>query len=410
VPAFAYRGRSARGELVTGTVEASDQGAVADQLLSTGITPVDIRPTTTAPTADSGPGALQRLLAPRVGLVDTMLFSRQMYTLLKAGVPIMRALGGLQESAINPTLRAVIADLRSSLDAGRELSSAMQRHPDVFSHFYMSIVRVGETTGQLEESFNLLFGYLDFEREVRERIKTAMRYPMIVIVVISAAIGIINFAVIPAFAKIFEAAKVPLPLLTRILVKSSELFLAYWPILIGAIVLGVVAFVSYTRTEQGRFNWDRFKLRIPVAGSIILKATLSRFARAFSISSRAGVPIVQALSVVAAVVDNSYLARRVEQMREGVERGESILRTAVAANVFTPVVLQMIAVGEETGELDDLMGEVAQMYEREVDYEIKNLAANIEPMITIALGVLVLILALGVFLPMWGLGNVMLKK
>jgi MSHA biogenesis protein MshG len=286
----------------------------------------------------------------------------------------------------------------------------MQRHPDVFSHFYMSIVRVGETTGQLEESFNLLFGYLDFEREVRERIKTAMRYPMIVIVVISAAIAIINFAVIPAFAKIFEAAKVPLPLLTRILVKSSELFLAYWPILIGAIVLGVVAFVSYTRTEQGRFNWDRFKLRIPVAGSIILKATLSRFARAFSISSRAGVPIVQALSVVAAVVDNSYLARRVEQMREGVERGESILRTAVAANVFTPVVLQMIAVGEETGELDDLMGEVAQMYEREVDYEIKNLAANIEPMITIALGVLVLILALGVFLPMWGLGNVMLKK
>jgi MSHA biogenesis protein MshG len=410
VPVFAYRGRSARGELVTGNLEASDQGAVADQLLSTGVTPVEILTTTTAPAADSGPGPLKRLFAPRVGLVDTMLFSRQMYTLLKAGVPIMRALGGLQESAINPTLREVIADLRSSLDAGRELSSAMQRHPNVFSHFYMSIVRVGETTGQLEESFNLLFGYLDFEREVRERIKTAMRYPMIVIVVISAAIAIINFAVIPAFAKVFEAAKVPLPLLTRILVKSSELFLAYWPILIGAIVLGVVGFVSYTRTEQGRYNWDRIKLRIPVAGSIILKATLSRFARAFSISSRAGVPIVQALSVVAVVVDNSYLGRRVEQMREGVERGESILRTAVAANVFTPVVLQMIAVGEETGELDDLMGEVAQMYEREVDYEIKNLAANIEPMITIALGILVLILALGVFLPMWDLGKVMLKK
>ncbi len=410
MPAFAYRGRSARGELVTGTVEASDQGAVADQLLSTGVTPVEIHPTTTAPAADAGPGSLKRLFAPRVGLVDTMLFSRQMYTLLKAGVPIMRALGGLQESAINPTLREVIADLRSSLDAGRELSSAMQRHPDVFSHFYMSIVRVGETTGQLEESFNLLFGYLDFEREVRERIKTALRYPIIVIVVISAAIAVINFAVIPAFAKIFEAAKVPLPLLTRILVKSSELFLAYWPILIGAIVLGVVAFVSYTRTEQGRYNWDRIKLRIPVAGSIILKATLSRFARAFSISSRAGVPIVQALSVVAAVVDNSYLARHVEQMREGVERGDSILRAAVAANVFTPVVLQMIAVGEETGELDDLMGEVAQMYEREVDYEIKNLAANIEPIITIALGILVLLLALGVFLPMWGIGNVMLKK
>src|SRR3989442_2876938 len=166
MPVFAYRGRSAGGELVTGTVEAADQGAVADQLLNTGVTPVDIH-AAGAKSEGPGTGALQRLFAPRVGLIDTMLFSRQMYTLLKAGVPIMRALGGLQESAINPTLRDVIADLRSSLDAGRELSSAMQRHPEVFSHFYMSIVRVGETTGQLEESFNLLFAYLDFEREVR---------------------------------------------------------------------------------------------------------------------------------------------------------------------------------------------------------------------------------------------------
>src|SRR5207248_1131771 len=147
---------------------------------------------------DAGAGAVQRLLAPRVGLVDTMLFSRQMYTLLKAGVPIMRALAGLQESAINPTLRNVIAELRSNLDAGRELSTAMQRHPEVFSPFYMSVVRVGETTGQLEEAFNLLFGYLEFERDVRDRIKTALRYPAIVVVAISAAIGVVNFAVIPA--------------------------------------------------------------------------------------------------------------------------------------------------------------------------------------------------------------------
>jgi MSHA biogenesis protein MshG len=156
--------------------------------------------------------------------------------------------------------------------------------------------------------------------------------------------------------------------------------------------------------------WDRAKLRIPVAGRIVFKATLARFARAFSLSSKAGVPIIQSLTVIAGVVDNSYLARRVEDMREGVERGESVLRTAIASNVFTPVVLQMIAVGEETGELDDLMGEVADMYEREVDYEIKNLSANIEPIITIALGVLVLILAIGVFLPIWEMGSVMLKK
>jgi MSHA biogenesis protein MshG len=333
-----------------------------------------------------------------------------MYTLLKAGVPILRALAGLQESAIQPALRRVIADLRVSLDAGRELSTAMRQHPDVFSTFYVSVVRVGETTGQLDEAFNRLFGYLEFEREVRERIKTALRYPTIVVVVVSAAIAIVNFAVIPAFVKVFEASKVPLPLLTRVLIATSDLFLAYWPLLVGGILAAIIGFIAYTRTEQGRYNWDRVKLRIPIAGSIIFKATLARFARAFSLASRAGVPIVQGLTVVASVVDNSYLSRRIEQMREGVERGESVLRTAVTTAVFTPVVLQMIAVGEETGELDDLMSEVADMYEREVDYEIRTLATNIEPIITIILGILVLILALGVFLPIWQLGKVMLTK
>lgn len=409
MPVFAYRGRSARGELVTGTIEAADHGAVADQLISIGVTPVEIHASAASNTEEE-PSFFERLFAPKITLVDLMLFSRQMYTLLKAGVPIMRALAGLQESAISPPLKKVITELRSSLDAGRELSSAMQRHADVFSPFYISVVRVGETTGQLQEAFDRLFGYLEFEREVRERVKTALRYPTIVIVVIAAAIGIVNFAVIPAFAKIFEASKVPLPLLTRVLIGISEFFLTYWPFLIAAAGITVFAFISYTRTTAGQYNWDRIKLRIPVAGRIILKATLSRFARAFALASRAGVPIVQGLTVVAEVVDNAFLARRIEQMRGGVERGESVLRTAVAAGVFTPVVLQMIAVGEETGELDELLGEIATMYEREVDYEIKNLSANIEPIITIVLGVLVLILALGVFLPIWDLGRVMLKK
>ena len=409
MPVFAYRGRGARGELVVGSLEAPDQNTVADQLLRTGVTPVEIK-LTVAATPSGRPAWLAGLLAPRVTLVDTMLFSRQMYTLLKAGVPILRALAGLQESATSVTLRRVIDDLRVSLDAGRELSTAMRRHPQVFTDFYVSVVRVGETTGQLDEAFNRLFGYLEFERDVRERIKTALRYPTIVVLVIIGAIAIVNFAVIPAFAKIFAASKVPLPLLTRVLVTTSDLFLAFWPLIVAGIVIAIVGFMAYTNTEPGRYNWDRFKLRIPIAGSIILKATLARFARAFSLASRAGVPIVQGLTVVAAVVDSLYLSRRVEQMREGVERGESVLRTAVTAGVFTPVVLQMLAVGEETGELDDLLSEVADMYEREVDYEIKNLATNIEPIITIVLGVLVLILALGVFLPMWELGKVMLLK
>jgi MSHA biogenesis protein MshG len=409
MPVFAYRGRGVRGELIAGTLEAADAGAVADQLVSTGVTPVDIHAAKLHVEARA-PEWLKKAMAPGVSLVDLMLFSRQMYTLLKAGVPILRALGGLEESATNPTLRAVIGDLRSSLDAGRELSTAMRRHPKVFSNFYVSVVRVGEATGQLDESFDRLFSYLDFERDVRERIKTAMRYPTIVVAAIGIAVAIVNFFVIPAFAKIFEASKVQLPLLTRILVATSDFFVAYWPFMLGAGALGVLGFMAYLGTPRGRFAWDRAKLRIPVAGRIIFKATLSRFARALSISSHAGVPIVQGLSVVAGVVDNAYMAKQVEQMREGVERGESVARTAASTGIFNQVVLQMIAVGEETGELDTLLGEVADMYEREVDYEIKTLAANIEPIITVALGVLVLLLALGVFLPIWEMSKVMLKR
>lgn len=408
MPTYVYRARGARGEAVNGRLEAPSAEALADQLLATGVTPVEIREAAARQTAL--PPWLRALAAPKVGLPDLVLFSRQMYTLLKAGVPIMRALGGLQESAVNPTLREVIADLRLSLDAGREFSQALQRHPQVFSPFYVSVVRVGETTGRLDEAFLRLFGYLEFEREVRERVKTAVRYPAFVLFAIAVAVAIVTVFVIPAFARIFEGANVPLPLLTRLLVATSDFVVAYWLYLLAAAALAWGAFWAWVRTEAGRRSWDRHKLRIPIVGPILLKISLARFARAFSLATAAGVPIVQALTVVARVLDNAHLALRVEQMREGVERGESILRTAVATGVFTPVVLQMIAVGEESGALDELLGEIADMYEREVDYAVKNLSAAIEPVLTVALGVLVLILALGVFLPIWEMGSVMLRK
>jgi len=410
VPQFAYRGRNSRGDLVAGRLEAADSGAVADQLLSTGITPVQIDATASEEENGGAPKWWRLLTAPEVSDLDVMLFSRQMYTLLRSGVPILRALAGLQESVRNDTLKDVIADLLVNLDAGRELSSAMRRHPKVFSNYYVSIVRVGETTGTLAESFDRMFHHIEFERGVRERIKTALRYPLIVLTAIAVAIAIVNFAVIPAFAKIFAANKVPLPVLTRVLIASSNFFLAYWPAMLAALVALFAGLRAYLRTERGRYAWDRAKLSLPIAGEIITKATLSRLTRSLAVAMQSGVPIVQGLTVVADVVDNVYIAQRIEQMRDGVERGESLLRTAVAVGVFTPVVLQMIAVGEETGELDELLAEVARMYEREVDYEIRNLSANIEPLLTVAMGVMVLVLALGVFLPIWGIGKVMLGR
>jgi MSHA biogenesis protein MshG len=319
-------------------------------------------------------------------------------------------LTGLQESAINKTFGRVVKDLRESLDAGRELSAAMRRHPAVFTAFYINMVRVGEMTGRLEEIFLRLFDYLEFDRDMRQRISSALRYPIFVVVAMVVAIGVINVFVIPAFAKVYAGFHAELPMMTRILIATSNFTIQYWPLVLALLGGAVVSFRIYIGTPIGRYNWDKVKMKIPIAGKIILKGTLARFARSFALSSRSGVPIVQSLNVIAQTVNNAYISSRVEQMRDGVERGESILRTAVAAGVFTPVVLQMVAVGEETGELDDLMDEIADMYEREVDYELKTLSAQIEPILIVMLGIMVLILALGVFLPIWDLGQVALKK
>jgi len=404
MPFFAYKARNARGELVQGVLESADSNAVADQLFNNGITPIEIT-ATSGPGAHGAEGRLAQLFGDKVRSMDVQLFSRQMYTLLKAGVPILRGLAGLQESSMNKAFARVLQDVRESLDSGRELSAALRRQPQVFSPFYVSMVRVGEMTGQLEEVFLRLFSFLEFEREMRERVKSALRYPSFVVMAMMVAMVIINLFVIPSFAKVFAGFKAELPLMTRILLGTSNFTVQFWPVLLALAVSAIVGFRLYVGTTNGRYQWDKIKLRLPVAGPIILKGALARFARSLSLASRSGVPVVQGLSVVAQVVDNAYVAGRIEQMRDGIERGESILRTAITSGVFTPVVLQMIAVGEETGELDNLMQEIAEMYEREVEYEVRTMSAQIEPVMIVGLGALVLILALGVFLPMWDLGK-----
>ena len=406
MPQYAYQGRNARGELVKGVLEGADSGAVADQLFNTGITPVHID-AASAGIGRAAAGVWQMQIGePKVELSDLMLFCRQMHTLLKAGVPIVRGLAGLQESAENPTLAKVLGDVRESLESGRELSLTLRRHPKVFTNFMVSMVRVGELTGRLDEVFLRLAEFFAFEKKMRDDIKAALRYPLIVILALVVAMFVVNLFVIPAFAKIFATFRGELPLMTRILIGTSEFFVAYWPAMIVLGVAGIVGGHFYVGSGPGRYQWDRLKLRLPVVGELIHKATLARFARSFALSGKSGVPIVQALAVVANVVDNAYLETRILQMRDGIERGESILRSAVAAGVFSPVVLQMVAVGEETGEIDALMGEIADMYEREVALEVEGLTAKLEPILLVFMGVLVLILALGVFLPMWDLASV----
>ncbi len=409
MPFFTYKARNAKGDLIEGIQEGASSSAIADMLFNGGMTPVAIAP---APEGVGAPGEdwLSRIQREKITTIDIMMFSRQMYSLLKAGVPIMRALSGLQESTHNTSMQRVLQDLRESLDAGRELSAAMRAHSEVFSLFYVSMIRVGEATGLLEEIFLRMFHYLEFEKSTRDQIKAALRYPSFVVIAVVAAIAVINVFVIPAFAKTYKGMNAELPLLTRVLIGTSDFTIQYWPLLLGVVIGLVLAFRAWIGTRAGKFKWDKTKLRLPVVGSIIEKATLARFSRSFALSSKSGIPITQTLSVVAQVVDNDFMAQKIEGMRDGVERGESILRTAVATGVFSPVALQMLAVGEETGSLDDLMQEIAEMYEREVSYEVDNLSAKIEPILIVFLGGLVLVLALGVFLPIWDLGKAALHK
>ena len=406
MPYFSYKGRNNKGEPVKGVLESLDRNAMAKQLLNINITPIEIKPSS-AP-SESNPSI--DLFEERIKPIDVMMFSRQMYTLLKAGIPIMSALSGLLSSTQNKTLAKVISEVRISLDSGRELSAALNQHPKVFNNFYVNMVRVGETTGMLDKIFLRLFDHMGYEKFMTDQIKSALRYPSFVMIAMFIAIIILNMFVIPTFAKVFKGLGAELPLMTQILLNFSSFMVNFWPYLLGGLLGSIFLFRSYITSDKGRYQWDSFKLNIPIAGQIIHKATLARFARSFALASKSGVPITSTLSLISQTVENDFIAQKIEQMRFGIERGETILRTATNSGVFNPLVLQMIAVGEESGALDDLMEEIAEMYQRDVEYEIKTLGAKIEPIMLAFLGALVLVLALGIFLPIWDLGNATLHK
>jgi MSHA biogenesis protein MshG len=405
MPLFSYKGRDGGGNAVEGVLEGVTAAMVANTLFGRGITPLHI-----VESDKQQKNTSIDFFKPKIEHIDVLLFTRQIHTLLKAGVPIMRAFLGMQESNPNPSMKELIGEIRESLDGGRELSAALARRPKVFSPFYLAMVRVGEVTGMLEEVFLRLFKHLDFQQFMRNQVKSALRYPMFVIAAMVVAISVVNIFVIPAFAKVFEGFGAQLPFMTRVLLASSGFFVNYWWLMLVMIIGAVFFFRSWVATSKGRYEWDRFKLRVPIAGKIVEKGALARFSASFALAMRSGVPIVQAMSVVATTVDNDYIASKIDGMRDTIERGESVLRAAINAKVFTPVVLQMLAVGEESGSLDEMMEEVAGMYEREVEYDLKNLSSQIEPILIVFLGVLVLILALGIFLPIWDLGRVAMGK
>jgi MSHA biogenesis protein MshG len=403
---FDYTGRNARGEVMRGRIESSNPQAVASWMMTAGITPVTIQPLA----EDTQPDWLRKLNERALTDVDLLLFTRQMGTMVKSGVPMMQALSAIQKSTRKPRLVRLLQAMRDDLDKGSELSIAISRHPEFFNEYYVNMVKVGEGTGRLEEIFRRLFAQLEFEKHMKQKIRSALRYPSFVMTAILIAMAIVNLYVIPVFAKVYAGFKVTLPPLTQLLIASSNFAISYWWAIVAVVVLAVYAFRSWTGTRDGRFTWDKYKLRIPIVGSILVKAAIARFAMSLAVASRSGVPLMQAFTLVSRVVENAFYEQRILQMRDGVERGESMLRVAQSAGIFTPLELQMISVGEETGEIDDMMEQIAKMYQDEVEYEVERLSETLEPIILVFLAGLVMILLLGIFLPLWDLGQAAIHK
>ena len=400
MPNYSYTARAKDGTKLHGEMEARNQDAVAQQLRSINVFPLTIDEKQS--TSNSGLKNLQITIGDpsKLKTDDLVFFSRQLYTLLKSTVPIMKALEGLEETTENPALKKSIGRLKESLDEGLDLTQSLERQQDIYPAIFISLVHIGETTGKLAEVFKDLSKYLKKEHETKVKVKSALRYPTIVLVIIAIGLTIVNVFVIPNFADMYANFNAELPLPTRILMAFSDFMINYWYICLGVPALLVFAFIKYISTDKGKLKWHTKMTKLPLFGKLILQSSITRFARSLSITSAAGVPMVHALKIIAPSVGNVYIEGKINEMRAGVERGESIALNIKRSGIFPPLVLQMISVGEEAGTLDEMIQEVADYYEREIEYTIEALTAAIEPLMVVVIGSIILVMALGIFLPM----------
>ena len=399
MPGFSYKGRSGRGELVAGRLDADSVDAVATRLMNLGVTPVAIEPISPAESALQT--LWRRMGGGRPTNADLMLFSRQMYTIVKAGVPLLKGIRGLAHSTHNTVLREALNDILHSLESGRDLTASFARHPEIFQHLYISIMRVGESTGTLEQAFERLCEYLGQSQDVADRVRGALRYPLIVIGSVALALVVLTTFVIPNFAPLFKVLGDDIPWPTKVVMGVSGFMQHHWGLLLAGCVATALGVRAHLRTDAGRYRWHRLMLRLPSIGRLIHEAILARITRSLAISLNAGLPLIQTLAVIARSAGNDHMAEKVLAVRDAVERGDSLSQAIAGVGMFPPLVVQMVSVGEETGELNELLIEVAGFYEREVEHQLRNLSEIIQPVMIVCVGAMVLVLALGVFLPIW---------
>ncbi|HDR00419.1 MAG TPA: type II secretion system F family protein [candidate division WOR-3 bacterium] len=397
MPLFRYRVRDKEGQVVSGTLEGTDINTVVEKLDTLGYVPITIKEDKAG-----GAGDINIDLSKyfeRVKPVDLINFTRQFVTLHRAGLPMLSAIGALQAQTRSKPLSRALDAIRKDLMGGAALSAALSKFPRVFNDLYVNSIWAGETGGVLDEILERLVMLLEHERKLRSDVSSAMRYPIILMVGFVIVIIVLTAFVLPTFTELLASTGGTMPLPTRILMMVTDFMSAYWYVLFLLAAGAGVLFYLFVRTTAGRLWWDRLKIRIPIFGPILYKMALSRFARMFETLDRTGLPILRSLSLVSKTVGNAYIGSTVEKIAESVRRGRGLSAPMREVGVFPPMVVQMVATGEESGALDDMLKQVSDYYDSEVEYAVKNLTGMIEPVMILLMGVMAVFLIIAIIMP-----------
>ncbi|HEU4397104.1 MAG TPA: type II secretion system F family protein [Actinomycetota bacterium] len=398
---YAYRVRDRQGKLLGGTLEADNEQAVVAKLRQLGYAPVSIE-------AEKGAGLKAELRLPgggRVKLKDLAVFSRQFATMINSGLSLLRALTILGEQTANKRLAQIIILVRAEVEKGISLSAAMAKHPKVFNRLYVSMVRAGEVGGFLDQVLVKVAETFEKEVALRGKIKSAMTYPVVVFVMVLGIVSAMLLFIVPTFESLYESLGGTLPMPTRVLMGASNVLRRFFLLVILAVGLLVFAFRRWKATQRGRYAIDKFKLKVKVFGPLFHKTALSRFSRTLSTLIRSGVPILQALEIVGETVNNSVISRAVRDVQDSVREGESLAMPLSKHATFPPMVVQMMAVGEETGALEVMLAKVADFYDQEVEAAVASLTSLIEPILIAVMGAAVGGMVIALYMPLFNIIN-----
>jgi type II secretory pathway component PulF len=401
MPKFAYRAITPSGNTVSSVIEADSPETAALGLAERGLIPQKV-----TEKAKGSPGiSLDRIkerLTP-IKARDLILFTKQLRTMIKAGVLILTILQVLENQTENIRLKRIVSAIALDIKEGTTLYDAFQKHANVFSPLYCGMIRAGESSGSLPAVIDRMIYILEHEHKIKSDIKSALQYPMIVVVFLGIAFFVLLTFVIPKFASIFLRAGLDLPLPTKICLAMHHALTAYWFLIIGGVMSGIVFLIYYFKTDPGRYVRDSLFIRIPIIGPLFLKAAMSRFASIFAILHTSGVPVLQSLTILTGTMGNAAISREFDQIKEKIEAGQGISEPLKSARYFTPMVINMVSIGEESGRLDEMLRDISAHYDDEVDYAMKRLSDAIGPALTIGLAAVVGFFALAIFLPMWDL-------